>query len=300
MTNRIKVLIGVNLLLIVAIGFSFVDFSTANKPENVAFFKVENLGDITQFDIDGHSIQKLEDGRWVMDEIVDLSPQKVGMLFQAIQQTKIIETKEKGLDKGKEVVIYISNIPVFNAKIQSESDAVSFGEIDGKTYAIEVPGQFVNLEKIFSPTEAEWRDKTIFRTSWKTLKSFDIQYDRNPENNVLITFGKQFYDVRGVDNLDSAAVYQFITALPNIKGNHFEVRESFIADTVSKYRPFSRVVLEELVKAYNVEVGIYPFENKVFAYFPKTKEVAEIDSKQIQDVLVSWHFFDANDPRKRK
>ncbi|MBD0401019.1 hypothetical protein [Flammeovirga sp. EKP202] len=300
MTNKIKVLVGVNLLLIAAIGFSFVDFSTASKPENLTFFKVEHLGDITQFDIDGHSIQKLEDGRWVMDQNIDLSPQKVGRLFQTIQQTRIVENKDRVIEGGKDVVIYISNVPVITAKIQSESDIVSYGEINGETYAIEIPGQFVNLEEIFSPTKAEWRDKTIFRTSWKTLKTFDLQYDRNPENNVLISFEDPFYNVIGVNILDSAAVYQFVSSLPKTQGSNFEVRNSFIADTVSKYKPFCKVKMEDLIPAYNVEVGIYPFQNKVFAYFPKTKEVAEIDTKQIQDVLVSWHFFDANDPRKRK
>ncbi|NME68535.1 hypothetical protein [Flammeovirga aprica] len=299
MTNRIKTLIGVNLLLIVAIGFSFVDFSTANKPENLTFFNIENLGDITQFDIDGHSIQKLEDGRWVMDQNIDLAPQKVGMLFQAVQQTKIIEAKGKSIDAGKEITIYISNIPVITAKIHSESDVASFGEINGQAYAVEVPGQFVNLEEIFSPSK-EWRDKTIFRTSWKTLKNFDLQYDRNPGNNVQMKFEGQFYSVKGVSEIDSAAVYQFITSLPKTKGSTFEVRNSFVEDTVSKFKPFCIVKMEDLVPAYDVEVGIYPFQNNVFAYFPNTKEVTEIDTKQIQDVLVSWHFFDANDPRKRK
>lgn len=300
MTNKLKILVGVNLLLVIAIGFSFVDFSTKVERKQAVFFNIENLGDITQFDIDENTIKKLEDGRWVLNDKVDISPQKIGPLFQAIQQTEIVDQPAKELKEGTNIVVYISNIPVVNALIHSESDAASFGKINGQSYAIEIPGYFVNLEELFTPDNKEWRDKTIFRTSWKTLKSFDVSYDRNPENNVLISFQDPFYDIKGISNLDSAAVYQYVTSLPNLLGSTFEVRNSFIEDTVSKYKPFCFIKMEDMMPAYNVEVGIYPFDNKVFAYFPATKEITEVDTRKIQDVLVSWHFFDANDPRKRQ
>lgn len=300
MTNKLKILIGVNLLLVLAIGFSFVNFSSSETKEKEAFFRVGNLGDITAFDIDGFTVSKLEDGRWVMNNNVDVSPQKVGLLFQALQQTQIVSEENKVLTNGKELTIYVANTPVFSAIIKSESDAVSYGTSNGQTFSIEVPGQFVNIEEIFSPDEKEWRDKTLFRTSWRTLKVFDMKFDRNPENNVLITFKDPFYDVKGIQALDSAAVYQFVSSLPNSKGSHFEQRTSFLQDTVSKYKPFCTIKMEDLNKEYNVNLAIYPFGNKVFAYFPDTKEVAEVDPQRIQDVLVSWHFFDANDPRKKQ
>ncbi|AZQ61301.1 hypothetical protein EI427_03400 [Flammeovirga pectinis] len=299
MTNKIKVLIGVNLLLALAIGFSFFTFSTSTKTDGEAFFNLEDLSQLSKFVIDGHEIVKEDDGRWIMDGTIDIAPRKMGMLFQALQKVQTIEEKEGMPSAGKEIVIYIAGAPIFTGTIASESDAVSYGKKQGQVYSIEIPGQFVAIEEIFTPSSSEWRDKTLFRTSWRTLKKWSVVYNNNPENNIEITFKDPFYDVKGITELDSAAVYQYVTSLPRIQALYIENRASFVEDTVSKFRPFCQVKMEDLVTAYNTEVNIYPFDNKVFAYLPKTKEVTEIDPKNVQNLLVSWHFFDANDPRKK-
>ncbi|WP_281613709.1 hypothetical protein [Flammeovirga sp. SubArs3] len=301
MTNKLKVLIGVNIILVSAIVFSvFSVFPLqSNDVKGKPFFNLADLSQVNQFDINGQSIVRLEDGRWVMNGKVDVSPIFVGRVFQAMQQTQIIENKKSMPTDGKDITVYVASTPVFTGSIASEGDVMAYGNRNGEIFSIEMPGQFLNLEELFDANEKDWRDKTVFRTSWRTLKNFELTYNRNPENDVNITFKDPFYSVQNVKALDSAAVYQFVTSLPRVQVDQYEVRNSFIEDTVKKYRPFCEIIMEDLVADYNAEVFIYPFDNKVFAYFPNSNEVGTLNTKVVQDLLVSWHFFDANDPRKK-
>ncbi|ANQ49361.1 hypothetical protein MY04_1987 [Flammeovirga sp. MY04] len=300
MTKRIKILIGVNLCLLLAIGFSFISLeSIGEKDKGTTFFSIMDLSVVDGFVLNGQQIQRTDDGRWLLNNKVDVAPRMIGNLFQAIQQTSIIQQSEAALPtKGVEVKVQTGGATIFEGVIASSGDASSFGQKNGKTYQIEIPGQFINIEQLFD-ANTSWRDKTVFRTSWKTLKSFSMNYRLNPENNVNILFKDPFYAVEDVTALDSAAVYQFISALPKLQVQEYRDGTQFYEDTVQKFKPFCEIEMSDMVPTYNTSFKVFPFDDNVFFYFPLTKEVGVLSPNQVQDMFVSWHFFDANDPRKR-
>ncbi|OHX66270.1 hypothetical protein [Flammeovirga pacifica] len=301
MTKKIKILIGVNLCLLAAIGLSFFTFDTSsNEKKGKPFFDLLDLSTVDGFVLNGIKIQREEDGRWLMNDKVDVAPRMIGNIFQAIQQTSIVKQSDATLPtSGVEIKLTTSGATLFEGIISSSGDVATFGEKNGEVYQLEIPGQFINIEQIFDASEKSWRDKTVFRTSWRSMKSFGLHYTMHPENNVDILFKEPFYEVEGISQLDSAATYQFISALPKLQVKEYRDGTLFFQDTVQKFKPFCEIEMFDMVATYNTSFKVFPFDDNVFFYFPLTKEVGVLSPDQVQDMFVSWHFFDANDPRKK-
>ena len=80
---------------------------------------------------------------------------------------------------------------------------------DDQAYFVEIPGYNNYISGIFELTENQWRDRLLFSSTWRSLKSLEINYlDKNEK--LKIYFDNKFLAVEGVNKLDTTALMTYM------------------------------------------------------------------------------------------
>lgn len=77
-------------------------------------------------------------------------------------------------------------------------------------FIITLPGYNNYVAGIFELTTNQWRDRLIFSSTWRSLKSLSISYLGLPQNDILIDYKNDQLVMEGVNTLDTASMLSYI------------------------------------------------------------------------------------------
>ena len=88
-------------------------------------------------------------------------------------------------------------------------------------FVITLPGYNNYVAGIFELTENQWRDRLIFSSTWRSLKSLSISYSGLPQNDIQINYKKDHLVMDRVNSLDTASMLAHIENFNQFYANGF-------------------------------------------------------------------------------
>ena len=160
-------------------------------------------------------------------------------------------------------------------------------------YSIYIPGFFVPIRDLFDINEQEWRNKTVMQSSWRSMKSLDVTYHRNQNNNLHIEYDSIFYKIDNVTSLDTARLYSYI------QDNYTAFRaESFLTnqnlkDSLQKEEPFCTLTLRDLNPKNNNTLKIYQVNHQPYGILENPSLLLALDPRNMGSILLSPKDFES-------
>ncbi|MEH0153976.1 hypothetical protein V6R21_07490 [Limibacter armeniacum] len=305
MISKLKILIALNsiLLLLIVGTLLFEGQKTEIKHEVANEFVLPDTASINKIVSGRNVLERKPDGSWVLNGKYKASPAKVKTMMAVLQRVEIKrplegayrkQVKEVAKQQGVRTQIYSNDILVrdFLIHADNETEAIMMRE-GGEPFAVYIPGYFINVDEIFKVTESSWRDQRLLPTSWRTLKKLSVRYGGPMKQNSFdIHFDEenQFYKVAGIAEMDTAALYQYVSSLDRLRFNDV-VERTTLRDSLEAFSPFSKVTLEDLSGEKSFDV--YPTDKNVYVWLKNTDEIVTVSRQPMQDVLVTPQLFSA-------
>lgn len=126
---------------------------------------------------------------------------------------------------------------------------------NGQGYLVEVPGYSDNVANIFELTVDQWRDRTVLDGSWRTIQLLTLTM---PKEELRIAFKDSFFDVRGVQPVDSNAVVDYLNQFQAFQANEMVSKGEFPSlDSLLKTPPLAVLSIQDISKPEPTTLTIY-------------------------------------------
>ncbi|MEN7548231.1 hypothetical protein AAG747_09940 [Rapidithrix thailandica] len=300
MTSKIKILIIINILLLAGVFLSLIQTEEQSSVQvEGQLFVVNDTAHIQRIEVGTHELTRQGDQNWKLNGRYTVAPQAIQTLLTVMQNMEVKRpvTEENISGVNQEFNKKGINVKVFGAegvmkRYSLYGDSVNtYAKVPGEApYLVYVPGYFINLDKLYRINEREWRDKRVLYTTFRTMKNLQVDYPVSPDKSFQIAFDSSFYKVSGVQKLDSAAVYNYISMFGNLAANDY-LENTSLRDSLAKQVPFCVITMKDLYEKRNNTVRFYPGPQVVYGLSENTKEVVLFDPRRIQTAFVSREAF---------
>ncbi|MEQ9404499.1 MAG: hypothetical protein RIM99_12975 [Cyclobacteriaceae bacterium] len=164
---------------------------------------------------------------------------------------------------------------------------------DRTSYQVEVPGYRDNVVNILELSEDQWRSRTVFDGSWRTIQKLTIT---SSEEELTIRFNDKFFTVDGVNQIDSSAVVDYLNQFQFWQANEMISPGRFPQlDSLKELGAHALLTIDDIKSEEPVQFKIYsalPGQS----YHLVTKHETEMmvfDSRRIQSILRPVAHFEA-------
>ncbi|MGB0524388.1 MAG: DUF4340 domain-containing protein [Flammeovirgaceae bacterium] len=297
MTKKTKYLIVLNIILIAAISFSLkknTSSSTLNRVDTQ--FALSDSSVVHRIVLGEQTFVKQENATWRINERYQVDERRMRSLLALLQRVSIKRPASEAIKAQVQQEIRQSGFPVQTFDVNGqELQRFRFIAKDGETYAaheeanpyiIHVPGVSLNLANWFTANETSWRNRQVIQTTWRTLKNMDVSYKNDPSNSFQITFADNFYNVPGISQLDSAAVYDYLLRIQEFKVSRFIADRPNLADSLALLQPLCSIGVQDLYSERDNTLSIYPTNETLYGVLEKGKEVVEISPRALESIMV--------------
>ena len=298
MTNKLKFLIGLNVVLIGLLFFSFGNDRTAvQRDEEKKSFAVLDTVMVDKIELGELTFEKLEDGKWTINQQYEAASDRMETLLTLLNRVEVkrsvFASEEDSLkrildDEGLTVNIF-QNGESFNY-VLSGNEEETYGMKDDQLVVLNIPGYFINLYGLLSEGVSAWRDRRVLQTTWRTLKRMKVEYPNEPANNFRIDFDNGFYSVEGLQSLDTANLFNYINQFQVFQIDEFVSSDKPVFDKDAK--PFSTIKIEDIYSSRSNTLSVFPTDSLIYGFSEKDQEWVTIDPRSIQDILIRKEYFE--------
>ena len=273
--SRKNKLLAIVIVLLILLPFAKQLF--VSEEEGIAFdqtlFTVADTASISSVKIHGKSglIElKKHDEAWIVNKKYQMEPSLRLVLFSVLKNLrayKMLSGEE--LDQArdilnnsgdtvsirfqkKEKLIFITGgrkeVPVSYFKKMGEE----------KIYAVRIPGYESFVAGIFEISENDWRERVLYNSNWRTIKSISVKYPGLDNAGFKIFDNGLRLVVQGVDNPDSSKIDEYI-----MHYNYFQVNEyinrgkNAYYDSLSQTSPNISISLDDIDKTWSSKANFY-------------------------------------------
>ena len=297
MTKKAKLLLGLNILLLVAITIALQSpFSNSSTSSSSAQFAVADTSLVQQIQLGPKKLVKEKPNAWVLNDTYLASNRKIKLLIDVLAKLDIKRPlsgqeaeKISNLIKAKGQTITIKDQQgqtIQSFRIYGEGEETYASLDGGEPYNIYIPGTYLNLYEWLAAPVTEWRNKQILQTSWRTLKGLSVSYIGDTENSFEIGFNEKFYEVKGVQKLDTAALYNYIVQYQDFRITQFLTQETELKEQLKEKTPFCTIAIQDLYEQRNDTLDIYPVGKDPVGYLRRSNELVALNPKSLESVLV--------------
>lgn len=291
--TKISHLITLNFILIALI---IVSLNYDRKTKSFDHSLID-LGDTTLIDelhINNHKIVKLNRDDWYIDKMnYRIDPTKRRSLFRFLKKLKIKRPLSQNisdslvansLESSISLTSFNDQVPINSFKILNYQDEDILIK-EGRVYSVYVPGYTIRIFDYLNFDTNDLRDRTVFQTTWKTLKTLKIQSSIKAEN-LTIQFGKSFYEVVGVSKLDTLKLYNYLKHVEHLRVMDFN-SNPLLFDSLKQAEPLFKLFVEDIRYPIPVELWIY---QKKQGYLGISSNISGVLSFKKQAIERIWMY----------
>ena len=111
------------------------------------------------------------------------------------------------------------------------------------------------------------------------------------KNSFQISISDRFFQVSGVQKLDSANLYSYISQLETVQAEKFVENPDELREKLRASSPFCSIQIEDSDKSRNKTVEIYPGQTGIYGWLRESDEIVLFEQKVIENVMVSKQLF---------
>lgn len=297
MTKKIKFLIGVNLVLILALFISFQSFNnkTSTIDEAISNFALQDTSGVDRITLGNIELVKESEDEWLIDGELKAQPARIKSLLAVLSRIEVkrpvAESVKEEINQmlssgGIEVKAFSGDNLLVKYQLSGRGDE-SYAKIgDNDPFMIYIPGYFVNINELFSIKPSEWRDNRILNTSFNSVQSLKLDYPHSPENSFEIKYDGSFSSIKGIEKLDSAKVYAYLQQYQDFTAKFFVENANVLKDSLIKTQPFCMIDLKDLYPDRSNKLLIYINPKVIYGISENPQEVVVLDRQKMRNFLV--------------
>lgn len=300
MPKKIVVLLGINGLLILALVVSWwwQGKSKGISPQEEKPYLLTDTAAIVRAVINQTELTR-QGKRWLINQKWEASPEKINDWLTVVARCQekrpvtaaaIDSVKNLFQQKSLQISLYGKDGLLKKCTLTHSEDETYGMMEDGKPVVLYVPQYLGSIFPFFHASES-WREKRILNTSWRTLKTFQLEYADHPTDYVRIAFDSTFYIVYRVKQLDTMRLFQYIDKIADFRAKEFFPKATLEA-VLKPLKPYCQIYLQDLDKQKDNQLIIYQTDSLFYGIQQKTDEVVSIDKKSLQPLLVKPSYFE--------
>ena len=302
MTKKLKYLIIINLVLLVAIAFSLIDTdsnTTLNSLETQ--FALTDSSLVQQIVLGENVLDKQQDGSWTINNKYLADQRRITFLLGLLQRvtikrpasTQVAAQISKAIEsQGIAVKTLDANgQELLSFKMIGQEEETYAALAGAQPYIIHIPGVPIEIANWFAVDQAEWRDRHVLFTTFRTLKKLAVNYPKDAQSSFQIQFDNNFYQISGVDKLDSVAVFNYISQFQDFQVSRFVPKRPSLADSLSLLEPLSVISIEDLYSERDNKLSVYPTEEALYGVLEKDKEIVLISPRALESLMIAKEQF---------
>ena len=130
-------------------------------------------------------------------------------------------------------------------------------------YIVIIPGHSTYIADIFFYEEDEWRNNTLFESTWRSLKELQVRYPKADSNNFSIEYAGEFFKVPELEAFDTVALLDYLEEFSNVRVSRYLAEKQLSVDSLLTETPDMIVKIEDLEKSKSNELLFYRDSSKV-------------------------------------
>ncbi len=298
-------LILLTLLVLTSIGLAVIGNSGPKKRWNTGKYAVKDTASITKITLQSeyygleNELTRTKEG-WKINQTYAADPNMIQVLLAVLNQVSVrrpvplIQTKDirKAMaEKGIRATMYRNNKIVNSFMVTGNSTkTLSYmaENADSRAYVVELPGYESYVAGIFEVPELDWRNRMVFNSTWRSLQRLELLYPDFSDQNVEIRFTMDFFEVTGIEKLDTAFMMDFIDHFQAFQCNRFiDPIPGGPYDSLLKNEPLVIIALEDIDVKKSNRVVLYPPLSGAGEYPGRlsNEQVVLFDAATIRSVL---------------
>jgi len=207
---------------------------------------------------------------WKIDNQYKMDPKMIGLLFAVMSGNETLRAVSDGEGeisnrlKSSGVLVGFYDLngarSSFYAGGNSTKTTSYFMDQEEETpYVVNIPGYSSYIAGIFDLNAREWRDKRIFNTSWNSLKTLQVVSKKDKEINLEVNYQDGFYKMKGVVNVDTSKMMNYLEYTTQLEVDQFIKLEEFtIFDSLAHHLHELEIELQDLDTTRNTRTMVYP------------------------------------------
>lgn len=229
--TSLAIILGILVAISIALGFWD---GNGNEPTvDTGLFVIENIDQVDRIKIqNGDELIDCQafSGGFMINDQFPMNQNLLTVLAAVFQQIRVErplsgqeqqEEKARLMNSGSHVEVYDGEqlLLSFWAGGDSLKQNSYFATEEGDVYLVNLPGYASYLSGLFELPLSQWRSRTIFHNTWRSLESFSYQDFTRPQNDFLIKYQDPFFTVSGQQHLDSNKVMHYIQDLVSLNAS---------------------------------------------------------------------------------
>lgn len=270
--------------------------------EDEMAFAIDDVSGIDRIVMEGADINNelvKDKGIWRIQNKYEVDPAMAQVLLQALNEIRIKRPAPRNLSKriasdldkrGIHVKVYENKnlISSFLAGGDLEKRESYFSNTEnGDPMIVYIPGYDSYVSGIFELKETDWRNRVIFQSNWTSLQHLKVTYPDEPSNSFEIVFADNFFNMPGIDQIDTAKMMSYIELYNYVEAENYIIQEKFPnLDSLLRTTPFVQIELNDMnnkkdnllklfkpVHADQTILGIVGHEQMAVLKFPKVQNL---------------------------
>jgi len=305
-TNRIKILSVVFVLLAIGAWFSVQKkFSTNTIDQSEGNVAIQDTASISKIKVEQNGkllvLTKSADG-WVVNGKYKTVYRPMTMMLVGLNQLQIKrpvsdESKARVLkdlqEKGAKVTVENAEGVTTLTFLTNENDINTTYLLTQKSQEpviAYVPGISGNINNLFKLSENDWRNRRLFYSNPRTLKSIKVSYPQNPAEGFEINYSEGKLELAGVSSLDSSKFFPYIAAFQNIPVSFYLSDKKDSANAlIQKSQLLGKIEVNDLDSVKTNSVEVFKDSGNKKDYFGRVGKTGEpvVLNKEIFDYLLA-------------
>lgn len=305
MTQKLKWLIAANIALILALAASLTDWQAISLQDSAAYAISDSAG-VNRILLGALRLERKPTGTWMVNDRYEVQPEAIRTLLAVGKRLEVRRpVSDEGhsaaqkllAEQGIEVQFFVGEKLDRRYRVAKSGEETLAATEGADPDYVHVPGYFLDIAGIFSAPEADWRDRRLLNTSWRSLKSFSVQYPTDPTADLTIRYDSVFYRVDDIQALDSMRLYEYIEQLPTFTAAAFTA-DPVLADSAAKTKPAAIIRLQDLYAQADNVLTLYPVRGGTLGYSARHQEWVLIEPRELRKILLKRGYFAARPQRK--
>ena len=138
----------------------------------------------------------------------------------------------------------------------------------------------------------------IIDENWRSIKSVKLDYHQNDKPDLSIEFNGKFFEVEGINGIDSSMVIDYLNQFQIFEVNEIISGERFPQyDSLSKTPPLATLTISSIRNAEPSQLKLFPAIDKMAFQLVTNKndDLMILDSKRAHQILAKPTDFKAKE-----
>ena len=251
-------------------------------------------------------------GKWMINDKYPIDNSRQTILMMVLTKVKakrpVSEKQEKEIitkitKEGYSVKVFSGNDLIKEYQVSSDvnDNTGSIYVVNGHAYYADVLGleDFI-AGQFFAIDENAWRSRTLFSASIKNLELLQIDFLKKPRVTTTIQYKSGFFDVPGVQHLDSNRLGNFLIQYRLVKADQLLSPQDTMAQSYMKAGADFAIKVEQVDSLSNNEVSFYYNRRNpgfLIGYSKKHGCPFKINKTQVSKLLAMPQDFEKQKPQ---